>query len=338
MTVGERAREVGLLRAAGATRLQLSRFVFSGALLLGVTGSARRRVPRVPARAADGRRRERRDRAARGRRVVRYRRRRDRVPPSASAITVLAAIEPALAAARISPVEALRARFDLPSLRGGRLDVDRVHLPRGRGDGDARLAAGPRERGRRTSDDGLRRPALRDPRLAVPHAAAGPPPRPPDRARAAGRGAPGARLARPRPEPDDADPRVARDRPGDGRRARLGGAGRSRLGVRVARGRRARRRDRHLHPARRRGRAGPRGARGRARRRQRHADRVLRPRLSAACASTRPPSSVATSSSTTGSRPWPATGPPRSRRSTRVASAILPVAPGRTARPARSAT
>ena len=36
-------------------------------------------------------------------------------------ITVLAAIEPALAAAHISPVEALRARFDLPSLRRGRL-------------------------------------------------------------------------------------------------------------------------------------------------------------------------------------------------------------------------
>src|SRR6185369_59528 len=40
MTVGERAREVGLLRAAGATRAQLSRFVFSGALLLGILGAA----------------------------------------------------------------------------------------------------------------------------------------------------------------------------------------------------------------------------------------------------------------------------------------------------------
>src|SRR5436309_3353100 len=39
MTVGERAREVGLLRAAGATRAQLARFVFSGALVLGVIGS-----------------------------------------------------------------------------------------------------------------------------------------------------------------------------------------------------------------------------------------------------------------------------------------------------------
>src|SRR6185369_12606490 len=39
MTVGERAREVGLLRAAGATRIQLSRFVFSGALALGAIGA-----------------------------------------------------------------------------------------------------------------------------------------------------------------------------------------------------------------------------------------------------------------------------------------------------------
>src|SRR5262249_23238956 len=36
-------------------------------------------------------------------------------------ITILAAIEPALAAAQISPVEALRARFDIPTRRRGRL-------------------------------------------------------------------------------------------------------------------------------------------------------------------------------------------------------------------------
>jgi putative ABC transport system permease protein len=36
-------------------------------------------------------------------------------------ITILAAIEPALAAAHISPIEALRARLDLPNLRRGRL-------------------------------------------------------------------------------------------------------------------------------------------------------------------------------------------------------------------------
>src|SRR5439155_26790442 len=39
MTIGERAREVGLLRAAGATRGQVARFVFTGALVLGILGS-----------------------------------------------------------------------------------------------------------------------------------------------------------------------------------------------------------------------------------------------------------------------------------------------------------
>src|SRR5204862_343255 len=37
------------------------------------------------------------------------------------AITILAAIEPAVRAARITPFEALRARFDLPSVRRARL-------------------------------------------------------------------------------------------------------------------------------------------------------------------------------------------------------------------------
>ena len=40
MTVGERVREVGLLRAAGATRAQVVRFVLAGPLVLGVAGSA----------------------------------------------------------------------------------------------------------------------------------------------------------------------------------------------------------------------------------------------------------------------------------------------------------
>jgi putative ABC transport system permease protein len=120
MTVGERAREVGLLRAAGATRLQLSRFVFSGALLLGVTGSLVGVVLGfVLARLMAGAVSEATGLPAA---VGSF-----NVGGAATAaaigvaITVLAAIEPALAAARISPVEALRARFDLPSLRGGRL-------------------------------------------------------------------------------------------------------------------------------------------------------------------------------------------------------------------------
>ena len=177
MTVGERAREVGLLRAAGATRLQLSRFVFSGALLLGVTGSLARRRPRrscshalmagavseatgLPAAVGSFDIAGAATAAAIG-----------------VAITVLAAIEPALAAARISPVEALRARFDLPSLRGGRLTwIAFIFLAVA---AMAMLAWPPvlANDGRRPSHDGLHRAALRDPHLAVPHAAAGTPPR-----------------------------------------------------------------------------------------------------------------------------------------------------------------
>ena len=120
MTVGERAREVGLLRAAGATRGQISRFVFSGALLLGVTGSllgvalgaglaflmagAVSQATGLTA-AIDGF---------------------DVSGALAGAavgigVSVLAAIEPALNAAQISPVEALRARFDIPDVRRARL-------------------------------------------------------------------------------------------------------------------------------------------------------------------------------------------------------------------------
>ena len=120
MTVGERAREVGLLRAAGATRTQLSRFVFSGALALGaigaglglLTGWAMALLMAGSVSAATGL-----SAAV------------DAVDPAGAitaalvgiGITVLAAIEPALAAAHISPVEALRARLDLPQVRRGRL-------------------------------------------------------------------------------------------------------------------------------------------------------------------------------------------------------------------------
>jgi putative ABC transport system permease protein len=120
MTVGERAREVGLLRAAGATRGQAGRFVFTGALVLGILGSgiglligaalALLMADTVSlstglAATVPG------------------------IDPTDSAIafcigvaiTVLAAIEPAVRAAGISPVEALRARIDLPSARRSRL-------------------------------------------------------------------------------------------------------------------------------------------------------------------------------------------------------------------------
>lgn len=120
MTVGERAREVGLLRAAGATRAQVVRFVLVGALILGAVGSAigiaigagLGLVVAGSVRALSGIAGD--------------------VPGldlgSAAlalavgiAVTVLAAIEPAVRAARISPVEALRARLDIPTVRRARL-------------------------------------------------------------------------------------------------------------------------------------------------------------------------------------------------------------------------
>jgi putative ABC transport system permease protein len=120
MTVGERAREVGLLRAAGATRTQLSRFVFSGALALGVIGAGLGILTGwLMAVLMAGAVSDATGLSA----AVRA------VDPAGAVtaalvgigITVLAAIEPALAAAHISPVEALRARLDLPQVRRGRL-------------------------------------------------------------------------------------------------------------------------------------------------------------------------------------------------------------------------
>jgi putative ABC transport system permease protein len=120
MTVGERAREVGLLRAAGATRTQLSRFVLSGALALGVIGAGLGVLTGwlmavLMAGAVS-------DATGLSAAV-------DAIDPAGAitaalvgiGITVLAAIEPALAAAHISPVEALRNRLDLPQVRRGRL-------------------------------------------------------------------------------------------------------------------------------------------------------------------------------------------------------------------------
>jgi putative ABC transport system permease protein len=120
MTVGERAREVGLLRAAGATRGQLSRFVFSGALLLGVIGAGLGvSVGSVVALVMSGAVSDATGLTATISQL-------DLAGALTAAavgisITVLAAIEPALAAARISPVEALRNRIDLPNVSRGRL-------------------------------------------------------------------------------------------------------------------------------------------------------------------------------------------------------------------------
>ena len=120
MTVGERAREVGLLRAAGATQAQLARFVFSGALVLGLIGAGLGvftgwLMAALMARAVSD--------ATGLSAAVQSVDEGGAIVAAAVGIgvTILAAIEPALAAAHISPVEALRARLDLPRVRRGRL-------------------------------------------------------------------------------------------------------------------------------------------------------------------------------------------------------------------------
>jgi len=120
MTVQERIRELGLLRAAGATRGQLVAFVMTQAVGLGVLGTALgllaglvlaelmaielRTVQSIPF---------------------------DRVDPSpwsvaliiliGVAVTIAAAIEPARRAGSIPPVEALRERLDPVASRRARL-------------------------------------------------------------------------------------------------------------------------------------------------------------------------------------------------------------------------
>jgi putative ABC transport system permease protein len=120
MTVAERVREVGLLRAAGATRRQVMAFILSGAAVLGVGGAVvglavgltlatfiSAYVRQIAAVALD----------------------RLETPLSAFVVaavvgilvTVFAALEPAWRASRIPPVEALRLRAEPGRGQGARL-------------------------------------------------------------------------------------------------------------------------------------------------------------------------------------------------------------------------
>lgn len=120
MTVTERLRELGLLRAAGASRGQVTSFILVQATAIGIVGSILgvasgavlaaamagwvRTVGNVPLGSTS-------------------------IPPFAVlvslvlgvVVTLAAALEPARRAGRIAPVEALKARLDTPTARRARL-------------------------------------------------------------------------------------------------------------------------------------------------------------------------------------------------------------------------
>jgi putative ABC transport system permease protein len=120
MTVVERLRELGLLRAAGATRRQLMAFILVQAVVIGLGGAVVGVALGALLAAA----------------MVGWVGTVGTVPlgdPTVTAsdiavavvlglvVTLAAAIEPARRAARVPPVEALKARLDLPSARRARL-------------------------------------------------------------------------------------------------------------------------------------------------------------------------------------------------------------------------
>jgi putative ABC transport system permease protein len=114
MTVIEQVRDVGLLRAAGATRRQVTRFMLTQAVAIGLLGLG------VALAAAM---------VTWVRTVGSVTLERPATPPDAALIaflvgigvTVAAALEPARRAGRIPPVEALKSRLDLPAARRARL-------------------------------------------------------------------------------------------------------------------------------------------------------------------------------------------------------------------------
>ncbi len=120
MTVVERIRDVGLLRAAGARRRQVMSFMLTQALVLGIAGSvAGLLLGGVLAVAM----------VAFVRTVGSVTLDRPAIPVDALAlafavgvgVTLAAALEPARRASRIQPVEALKPRLDLASTRNARL-------------------------------------------------------------------------------------------------------------------------------------------------------------------------------------------------------------------------
>ncbi len=120
MTVAERIREVGLLRAAGATRRQVMSFMFSQAVVLGSLGSLLGLALGVVLATAIVAVMGTVGSVAVDRPVV----------PVGSVllamlvgigVTLAAAIEPARRASRIQPVEALRAHLDPGPVRSARL-------------------------------------------------------------------------------------------------------------------------------------------------------------------------------------------------------------------------
>jgi putative ABC transport system permease protein len=120
MTVVERVRELGLLRAAGASRGQLTSYILVQAIAIGIVGSVLGIM--LGAALAAG--------------IAGWVRTVGAVPLGAPVVTagdalaalaiglvvtLAAAIEPARRAGRISPVEALKARLDPPTARRARL-------------------------------------------------------------------------------------------------------------------------------------------------------------------------------------------------------------------------